>query len=169
MDMTNAPPRRVYKAEVYTSRFLFTGEIEPRGKLLDDLNSADRGYIFFHAASISPLSTDCVLGPFSRDEIVVDKSNVIAAYLVEEEARASIGLLKKEERVIIYTATLVLRATVHLGGEMRLRDMFDVIVGTFVPISDVSLFPFYPLRVQIPQHRELLLLNKAQVIFYHPE
>jgi len=169
MDLTSGPPRRLYKAEVYTTQFLLTGEIEPRGKLLDDLNSADRGYIFIHPASISPLTRDCVLGPFSREEIIVDKRDTIAIYLADEAARAEIGLLRKEERVIVYTATFILRATFHLGEEMRIRDMFDAIMSTFVPISQVSLFPLHPLKSQIPQHRELLLLNKSQVIFYHPE
>jgi hypothetical protein len=169
MDPTSGPPRRVYKAEVYTTRFLFTGEVEPRGKLLDDLNSADRGYLLIHPASISPLIPDCVLGPFSRDEIIVDKRNVIAVYLVDEADRAEVGLLKKEERVIVYTTALILRATFHLGGEMRTRDMFDAMTTTFIPISQVSLFPLHPLKCSIPPNRELLLFNKSQAIFYHPE
>ena len=169
MDLTSGPPRRVCRAEVYATQFLFTGEIIPRGKLLDDLNSADRGYVFIRPASIAPLTPDCVLGSFSRDEIIVDKRDIVAVYLADEADRAEIGLLRKEERVIVYTATFILRATFHLGGEMRIRDMFDVITTTFVPISDVSLFPLHPLKSQIPRHRDLLLLNKSQVIFYHPE
>ena len=122
-----------------------------------------------HPVSIAPLIPDCVLGTFSRDEVVVDKRDIIAVYLAEEEDRAEIGLLKKEERVIAYTAALILRATFHLGGEMRVRDMFDAMTTTFIPISQVSLFPLHPSKTSIPSHRELLLLNKSQVIFYHPE
>jgi len=169
MDVTGGPPRRACKAEVYTAQFLFTGEIEPLGKLLDDLNSADRGYVFIHPVSIAPLIPDCVLGTFSRDEVIVDKRDIIAVYLADEVDRAEVALLKKEERVIAYTAALILRATFHLGGEMRTRDMFDAMTTTFIPISQVSLFPLHPLKTPVPSNRELLLLNKSQVIFYHLE
>lgn len=169
MDMTSGPPRRIYRVEVYTPQFLFTGELEPRGKLLDDLNSTDRGYVFMRSVAITPLTPNCILGPFSREEIIVDKKDIIAVYPEEEEARAEVGLLKHEERVIVYTAALILRATFHLGGEMRVRDMFDAMVYTFVPISQVSLFPLHTLKASIPAERKLLLLNKSQVIWYHPE
>ncbi len=166
---SSALPRKSYEAEIITRDYKITGQLEPIGQLVDALNAADKDYILTRQVSVWPLSPAVSLGAFRREQLILSKPDILFISLTDETDRAALRLLKRVERVIVHTPLFVLRGNFHLGGEMRVRDMFDTMMGTFVPMTDVSLFPLFTLKPPLRQTSEMLFLNKRHAQLYYAE
>jgi hypothetical protein len=163
------PLRKSYPVEIFTNSFKVEGQLEPVGRLLDALNNPERGSMLIREGIVSSLSASDPLSSFALEEMVLGKKDALFIYLTDEEDRSALSLLKRVERMIVYLPLFVIRADFHLGGETRFRDMLDTLPGTFLPITDVAIFPLFTPQVSIPSHRDLLLINKEQITLYHAE
>ncbi len=165
----SGPLRRSYPVEIFTTSFKIEGQLEPIGHLMDALNDPERDSMLIRQATVSPLSSGGPLSSLALEEMVLSKSDALFIYLADEQDRSALSLLKRVERVIVYLPLFVIRADFHLGGETRVRDMLDSLTGTFLPITDVAIFPLFAPQVAVPTRRDLLLINKKQITFYHAE
>ncbi len=165
----SGPLRKSYAVEIFTNSFKVGGQLEPVGRLMDALNNPDRDSLLIRQSTMSSLSANGPLSSFTLEEAVLSKSDVFFIYLTEQEDRSELNLFKRTEKAIIYLPLFVIRANFHLGGEMRFRDMLDTLPGTFLPITDAAIFPLFTSKVAVPNHRDLLLINKKQITLYHAE
>jgi hypothetical protein len=165
----SGPPRKSYPVEIFTNSFKIEGQLEPVGQLMDALNDPGRDSVLMRQVTVSSLSAGDPLSPFALEEIVLSKSDFLFIYLTDEEDRSALNLLKRVERMIVYLPLFVIRADFHLGGETRFRDMLDTLTGTFLPITDASIFPLFAPEVAVSSRRDLLLINKKQITLYHAE
>ncbi|MFB0534476.1 MAG: hypothetical protein ACETWR_05800 [Anaerolineae bacterium] len=165
----SGPPRRSYPAEIFTHSFKIEGQLEPIGHLMNALNNPEWESMLIRQVTVSSLSASGPLSSFALEEIVLSKNDALFIYLVDEEDRSALNLLKRVERAIVYLPLFVIRADFHLGGETRFRGMLDSLTDTFLPITDVAIFPLFAPKVAVPSHRDLLLINKKQITFYHAE
>lgn len=163
------PPRKSYPVEIFTNSFKVEGQLEPVGRLMDALNSPDGDSMLIRQVTVSSLSVSGPLSSFTLEEIVLSKNDIFFIDLTDQEDRSALSLLKRVERVIVYLPLFVIRADFHLGGETRFRDMLDTLSGTFLPVTDVAIFPLFAPKVAVPSHRDLLLINKKQITLYHAE
>jgi hypothetical protein len=163
------PPRKSYPVEVFTNSFKVEGQLEPIGHLMDALNNPGRDSMLIRQVTVSSLSASAPLSSFVLEEIVLGKNDTLFIYLADEKDRSALSLLKRVERMIVYLPLFVIRADFHLGGETRFRDMLDTLPGTFLPMTDATIFPLFAPQVAVPSHRDLLLINKRQITLYHAE
>jgi hypothetical protein len=163
------PPRKSYPVEIFTNSFKVEGQLELVGRLMDALNSPDSDSMLIRQVTVSSLSASGPLSSLALEEIVLSKNDTLFVYLTNEEDRSALNLLKRVDRVIVYLPLFVIRADFHLGGETRFRDMLDTLSGTFLPITDAAIFPLFAPQVAVPSRRDLLLINKKQITFYHAE
>ncbi len=164
-----APPRRLYPSEIYTTSSRIDGQIEPLGELLSVINDDRKNYLLVHEAVTAPLLAASPLGTISAKEAILNKNDIVFFSLLSEENRAAVRLLQTVERLIVYTPSFVIRANFHLGGEMRVRDLFDTLTTTFVPVTEAQIFPLFTPKATITPTAEMLIVNKHFISFYHAE
>jgi hypothetical protein len=162
-------PRRLYPSEIYTTSCRVDGQIEPFGELITFINDDSKNYWLVREATVTPLLTTNPLGAFGMEEAILHKHEIVFFSLLSEENRATIRTLKIIERLIVYTPDFVIRANFHLGGEMRVRDLFDALTGRFVPTTQAQIFPLFTPKATITPTAEMLLINKRFISLYHPE
>lgn len=162
------PPRRQYRARIYTSELILDGLLEPFGHLLDDLNDPTATGLLLLDAHIAPLVAGSDVHPFAWQEVTANKSDFHLIYLADADDRDTLALMKRTEPVIVYTSRFVVRGQFHMGGETRLRDFVDGLIGTFLAVSEATVFPLFQPSVDIPKSYPLLLINKQQICLYHP-
>ena len=168
MDVTR-PPQKLYPAEIYTSTFKLEGEIEPLGRLIDVLNDERRQYVVVRRVTMTPLHAASPMRTITVPEMSLNSLDVVFLSLKSAEDRAEIRLLPNIERIIAYTPLFILRANFHLGGEIRVRDMIDAMRATFFPITEVTLFPTFNPKAQLPSQYDFLIANKNFMHIYHIE
>jgi hypothetical protein len=155
-----------YSVQVLTTQFHLQGKMEPIGPILDYLNDANRQFFTFLDATVSLLTP----GPISqniRSQIVFPKTDIVAIFIDDASARASIQLLKRIERCFIYLPSLVCRAEMHMGADSRWQDALSLAPGDFFGVTAAMAFPLSPLPGPFPQKADLLILNRRHVKMLH--
>ena len=163
-----APLRRQFPVRIYASELILDGQLEPLGHLLDDLNDPTKTGFLLHNAQICPLVKGSGPRPFALQRITANKSDFHLIYPSDADDRDSLTLMRRTEQVIVYTSRFVVRGRFHMGGETRLRDFVDGLSGTYLPVSDATVFPLFQPSIDIPKRYPLLLINKRQIRLYHP-
>jgi hypothetical protein len=161
--------RRSYLVDLFTATHKIEGVFQPVGDILISLNNAEQAYVPLSEATFTPLDPESPLRPASVPQVVVSKEDLIFACLRDEDVVEEIRMLRRVERIIVYTAAFALRGEFHLGVEQRIPDMLDTMRGHLQPITDVTVFPLIQTKVAIPRKQRLVLLNTHAVQMYHPE
>lgn len=160
--------RRKYPTRIYTTDLIIEGRLEPLGHLLDDFNDPSKTGFLIHDVHISPLVAGSDLGPFALKQVTANKMDFHLAYIAGADDRAEQTLMRRTEQMIVYTSRFVIRGDFHMGGETRLRDFADGLLGDFLPASDVVIYPLFQPSIAIPRNLELVLVNKQRIQLYHP-
>jgi len=140
--------------------------MESVGSPSDFLNDPKWQYISFADAAVRSLTP----GPISyvaRPQLVIPKTEIVALYLEDAEARSHIRLLRRIERCIVYTPLIVCRGEFHLGDETRWQDMLSLLGGDFFSLTAATVFPLTALPGPFPQQTDLLILNRLHVRLLH--
>ena len=156
-------------AQILGPELQYEGQMEPIGTLMDFLNTASRTTFPLFSVRVMPLREE---GPFkgvTRPEITVNRSELGLIYFTDPSYRKKVQVLKSFDAVIAYTPHLILRGRFHRGAEARLRDLFDTIAGSFLAMTQVSIFPKIDLPSSLPKQADLIILNRSFVNFYHAE
>ncbi len=156
-----------YDVQVVGSRYQFDAKMEPVGRALDYLNSEDRSTFPLFDVRMYPIAPTGRLGEIARPEITVMRSELGLIYFLDAAYRRQVQPLKNFDQVIAYTSHVVLRGNFHHGAETRLRDLFEIMQGSFFPMTEVSLFPTTELPAAFPQQADLLIVNRNYVNLYH--
>jgi hypothetical protein len=160
--------QHAYPVKLFTSTRKFNGIYQPMGALLGDINDPEKGDFYLTEATFTALSQDSKFPPVSLPEVVVRKHDTIFFYFEDESADEQFRLLARVEKVVVYTAAFALQGNFHLGAEQRVRDMFDTMRGDFQPMTDVTIFPLFQPRTEIPRKQKMLLINTNRIQLYHP-
>ena len=155
-------------AQVLGPRFQFNGQFEPAGRVLDYLNSENRSTFPLFDVKILSITPGKQLSGITRPEITVNQSELGLIYFLDAEYRQQVQLLRNFDSVIAYTPHAVVRGNFHRGVETRLGDLFDMMQGSFLAMTDVSIFPIADLPAPFPQQADLLIVNRFFVNLYHP-
>jgi hypothetical protein len=155
-----------YPVQVLTTAYHIQGILEPIGPIINYLNDVNRQYIPFLDATVNSL-TPGPLGKVTRPQLIIPKTDLVAMYLDDATARASVQHMKRVERYIAYLPSLVCRGEFHLGTDTRWQDTLSLLVGDFFGITAVTAFPLVALPGPFPQQADLLILNRAHVRMLH--
>lgn len=156
-----------YDAQIIGREFQFSGKMEPVGPLMDYFNSENRSTFPLFDVTVYPVASRGALKAITRPEITVSGSEMGLIYFSDPGFRERVQLLKNFDSVIAYTPYAVVRGNVHRGVETRLRDLFDLMSGSFLAMTDASTFPTTELPCKFPQQAELLIVNRFYVNLYH--
>jgi hypothetical protein len=160
--------RRAYPVKVYTATHEVRGIHTPIGNLLTAINN--EGVCFeMTDVTYTPLAPNAVLRPISVPQAVLHQDEILFIAFEEEGIAEDLTMLKRVDRLIIYTASFVLRGEMHLGAEDQIRDMLDTIRGRFQPLTEATIFPVVETQVRVSPDCDLVLLNTTSIQFYHPE
>ena len=163
-----AVPRRRYPVRIYTSDLILDGQLEPVGRLMDDLDDPSKTNSVLCEAQIRPLVANSDLRPFGLQEVTTNKSDFHLVYVSDADDRDGLILMKRTELMIAYTSRFVVRGRFHMGIETHLRYFADDLTGPFLPVSEAAIYPLFQPSTDIPRHYPLLLVNKHQIRLYHP-
>jgi hypothetical protein len=155
-----------YPVQVLTTAYHIQGILEPIGPIISYLNDVNRQYIPFLDATVNSLAPG-PLGKVTRPQLIIPKTDLVAMYLDDATARASVQHMKRVERYIAYLPSLVCRGEFHLGTDTRWQDILSLLIGDFFGITAVTAFPLVTLPGPFPQQADLLILNRAHVRMLH--
>lgn len=160
--------RRAYPIKVYTATHEVRGIHKPIGNLLTAINNEG---ICFEMTDVTytPLSPNAALRPISVPQAILHKDEILFIAFEEESVAEDLTMLKRVERLIIYTASFVLRGDMHLGAEDQVRDLLDSIRGRFQPLTEATVFPVVETQTRVEPDYDLVLLNTTRIQLYHPE
>jgi hypothetical protein len=158
-----------YDVQILGRAFQFVGQMEPVGRVLDYLNDANRSTFPIYDVKISPVTPGSPLAGITRPEIIVSNDELGLIYFLDPEYRKKVDVLRNFDRVVAYTAHAVLRGNFHRGVETRLGDLFDVMQGSYLALTDVNIVPMTELPAPFPLQADVLIANRAFVDLYHPE
>jgi hypothetical protein len=158
-----------HDAQVLGRTFQFIGQIAPIGRTMDYFNDENRRTFSLYNVETSPIAPGSPIAGITRPEITVSASELGLIYFLDPDYRQQVDVMRNADRVIAYTPHAVLRGNFHRGAETRLMDLFDVMSGSFLVMTDVSLFLLTGLPAPFPQEADLLIVNRSFVSHYHPE
>jgi hypothetical protein len=161
--------RPSYSIELYSATYKVEGLYQPLGALFSAINDPDRSAFYLSDAVLTPLRPRSPLRPARMPEAGFGKRDVNLVCFQDENVVEELHLLRRAERVIVYTPAFVLRGNMHLGAEQLTRDMLDLARGRFQPMTDVTLFALLETNVPIPQKCGILLVNTDLVQVYCPD
>jgi hypothetical protein len=167
--MTLQITREQYDVQVIGQRFQYVGQMEPIGRAMDYFNDAGRTTFTLHDVEVFLLGSKGPLKTISRPQIVANSGELGLIYFLDSEYRQQVNVLRNFDRVIVYTPHSILRGNFHRGAETPLTELFDMLQGSFLAITEVNVFPLTNLPAPFPQQADLLLVNRSFVSLYHPE
>jgi hypothetical protein len=159
---------REYRADVLTQEYLLTGQLAPLGPLLAFLDQADRGIMTLkqaHAVALDPASQ---VGSFQADELIVTKHDVIAIRLQEAVTQATVHLLPRREKMLVFMPSIIIQAEFHCGPDTRASDLLEATPGRWATASEARIFPLRASKQALFQEAKILLVNKRHIRFYQP-
>jgi hypothetical protein len=156
-----------YPVQVITTQYVFTGEVEPFGPLVLWLNDTSREAISLYGVQGAALDAGRAVETLARDELLLLKHDIVAIDLPSPEARQTVSLMPRSEKVVIYTARFVFSGAYSLSAETRLPEMLDTLKGDFFPLLSAQLHPLSPPRVPVFRASEMVILNRRQLSAYH--
>jgi hypothetical protein len=152
---------------VYTATHEVRGIHTPIGNLLTAINN--EGVCFeMTDVTYTPLSPNAALRPISVPQAILHKDEILFIAFEEEGVAEDLTMLKRVDRLIIYTASFVLRGEMHLGAEDQIRDMLDTIRGRFQPLTVATVFPVVETQIRVASEYDMVLLNTTSIQLYHP-
>ena len=156
-----------YDAQIIGREFQFSAKMEPVGRLLDYFNSENRSTFPLFDVNVYPIAPRGALTAIARPEITVSGSEMGLIYFLDRGFRERVQLLRNSDCVIAYTPHAVVRGNFHRGVETRLRDLFDLLPGSFLAMTEASTFPTTELPCPFPQQADLLIVNRFYIHLYH--
>jgi hypothetical protein len=152
---------------VYTPAYVLIGQSESTNAFLGWLNNPNKQTLDLFEVQGLSLDPNATLVNFSQPSATFPKRQVVAIDLVSPEAHASVQLTPRAELAVLYTDRFIIQANMHPSGDMPLSNLFNVIGGDFIPVSDARLYPLVPTRKLPTDSARVLIVNKQSINFYH--
>jgi len=155
-----------YQLEMLTEYYLMQCTVEPIGMLMTYLDAPDRFNILIKNVTMIGLGTDSKVDTIKIKELWVQRYEIIAIRVNEEDLQGAVQKLPAEEKLRLFMPRFVVQGTLTRGEDTRLGDMFEVMKGTWAPMSNVQIFPHTEMKAQVFRESPFLLLNKDRIRFY---
>jgi hypothetical protein len=152
---------------VFTPAYVLIGQSESTNAFLGWLNNPNKQTLDLFEVQGLSLDPDATLVNLSQPMVTLPKRQVELIDLVSPEAQASVQLTSRAELTVLYTDRFVIQANMHPSGDMPVSNVFNVVGGDFLVVSDARLHPMVPTRKLPTEHARLLVVNKHSVNFYH--
>ena len=159
--------RNRYPVNVITSRYYYTGKLEPKGPFGIWMNDVQFTAIALLELNGAAFDAGSRIDTIARDELLLPKVDIVAVDLLSAEARQSVSYLRSVQKAVFYTERFVFNASVATTAETRMDQLLDMIKGDFFPLLNVEMFPLHAVRPQVFRTSEMVLLNRARVTSYH--
>jgi hypothetical protein len=136
-------PPAIHEIIAYTDLLEVRGEVKawPPRRILDVLNGQQTPYLTVEQASIIPLAQWGRDQPATVDSIVLNKSEIIMVWLVQEstvKAPESATVHKVPRRVIVYAGPFIAQGSIHALSEGTLTQTLDAMREDFIALTDPS-------------------------------
>ena len=152
---------------IYTPAYLLIGQSESTNAFLGWLNNPNKQTLDLFEVQGLSLDPDATLVNLSQPMITLPKRQVEMIDLVSPEAQDSLQLTSRAELTVLYTDRFVIQANMHPSGDMPVSNVFNVVGGDFLAVSNARLHPVVPTRKLPTEQARLLVVNKHSVNFYH--
>jgi hypothetical protein len=152
----------------YTAAYVLIGQSESTNAFLGWLNNPNKRTLDLLEVQGLSLDPDATLTNFSQPLVTLPKNQILAIDMVSPAAQASVQMSSRAELSVLYTERFVIQANMHPSGDMPISNIFNVVGGDFLPVSDARLFPAIPTRTLPTDSARVLVVNKYFVNFYHP-
>lgn len=152
---------------VYTPAYVLIGQSESTNAFLGWLNNPNKQTLDLLEVQGLSLDPNATLANFSQPLVTLPKKQILAIDMASPEAQASVQMSSRAELSVLYTERFVIQANMHPTGDMPVSNIFNVVGGDFLPLSDARLHPVSPTRKLPADHARVLIVNKFFVNFYH--
>jgi len=152
---------------VYTPAYVLIGQSESTNAFLGWLNNPNKQTLDLFEVEGLSLDPNATLVNLSQPLVTLPKRQVEAIDLVSPEAQSSVQLTSRAELAVLYTDRFIIQANMHPSGDMPIRNIFNVIGGDFLSVSDARLYPLVPTRKLSTDQARVLVVNKHSINFYH--
>ena len=151
-----------YQLEILTDNYVMQCMVEPVGMLMTYLDTPDRVNALLKNITMSGLGADSTVNAIKIKELWVQRKDIVAIRLNEEDLQGAIQKLPTLERLRIFTPRFVIQGTLTHGEDTRLGDMFEVMKGTWAAVSNAQVFPLTTMKVQVFRETPFLLIIKTR-------
>jgi len=158
--------RKQYSIEILNEYYLMQCIIEPPGMLMTYLDAPDRTNILMKNVTLIGLGTDSKVDVVKIKELWVQRNEILVIRINEEELQGAVQKLPAQERLRIFMPRFVVQGTLTRGEDTRVGDMFEVMKGTWVAITNAQIIPHTSMKSQVFREAPFLLLNKNRIRFY---
>lgn len=155
-----------YQLELLTESYLMQCVVEPPGMLMTYLDSPDRTNVLVRNVTMIGLGMDSKLDSIKIKELWVQRSEILAIRVAEEDLQGAVQKLPALEKLRVFVPRFVLQGTLTHGEDTRLGDMFEVMKGTWAAMMDAQVFPHTATKTQVFRNTPFLLVNKNRIKFY---
>jgi hypothetical protein len=155
-----------YPLEILTEYYLMQCVVEPVGMLMTFLDAPDHVNILVKNLTMISLGTDSRVDTIKTKELWVKRSEIVMIRLDEAHLEGAVQKLPAVEKLRLFMPRFVVQGTVTRGEDTRLGDMFDVMKGVWVAVSNAQVFPHTAMKSQVFHEAPFLLLNKNRIRFY---
>lgn len=157
----------IFRIELYTSDLLISGnyELQRYQRLSDILNSDLKQYMTLQKAIIGPQNQPQKSERVSQ--ILVERNKVLfIATLTEptpppDHIREEQIAAREVEQVMFFTYGFALRANFYKFPNKTLEESLNYTGNTFLPLSDVSIFPY---KVGKPVVRNFVAISQYNIL-----
>jgi hypothetical protein len=157
---------RQFPLEILNEYYLMRCGVEPVGMLMTYLDAPDRNNVLLKNVTLTGLGTDSKVDIIKIKELWVQRSEILAIRVNEADLEGAIQKLPAQEKLRVFMPRFVVQGTVTRGEDTRLGDMFEVMKGTWVAMSNAQIFPHTTMKAEVFRSAPLLLLNKNRIRFY---
>ena len=162
----SGPQIQEYTVELLTSTVHVSGKVSLLGDFILYLNDTQRLTIVVKDAQVTPLQTDWRVGGVSRPQAVVPKSKVHILMVADLNPDA-LQLMPHPQQLIVYTDTFVVNATLYIGADTNVPDIFYVSPGPFFPATQAQVYSVKPLNVEIKRAAPVIFIHREHIgVFY---
>lgn len=141
------PTIYIYRVEIYTPSLLMSGSLEvaPYRRMSDILNDSMSPYLVLKDAIISPISHPEQVQPVSH--MFIDRQQIPIMTALREPAppkdytAPSTAGRFEVQQMMFFTDSFVIRGNYYKRPDMTLQKSIENIVGMFVPVRSVNIFP----------------------------
>lgn len=157
-----------FQLDILTEYYWMQCIVEPVGMLMTYLDSPDRENILIKDVTMTSLGTDSKVGTIRMKELWVQRSEIVAIRVKEEDLEGSVQKLPGQEKLRIFLPRFVVQGDLTHGEDTKIGDMFEVMKGTWASISNAQIFPHTEMKSQVFRVTPFLLVNKNRIRFYEP-
>ena len=155
-----------YPLDVLTEYYFMQCVAEPVGMLMTYLDSPDRENLLLKNITMTSLGVDSKVDTIRTKELWVQRKEILAVRVSEEDLQGAIQKLPAQEKLRIFLPRFVVQGTLTHGEDTRLGDMFEVMKGTWAAVMNAQVFPHTAMKSQVFRDAPLLLVNKTRIRFY---